>query len=149
MIQEYQLTCNNVNKSLCLIKYKLSCNLISMKYGERIKVARKFAKLTQPQLAEKLNGLLGQQGISYLENSDATGSEFTVHIAIACGVRPEWLAMEEGEMTDGLYVSDERLKHALLIMQALPDYAVDKAIKEIDSLAEFVQHATQAATTKK
>ena len=69
-----------------------------MKYGERIAKARKHAKLTQGGLANAVKNLLTQQAISHLENSDATGSEYTVQIALACGVRSEWLAMEVGDM---------------------------------------------------
>lgn len=63
-----------------------------MKYGERLAKARDFARLKQAELAEKSGA--SQQTISYLENGDSTGSEFTVQFAEACGVRPEWLAME-------------------------------------------------------
>jgi transcriptional regulator with XRE-family HTH domain len=112
-----------------------------MKYGERLKIARTHAKLSQAELALRA-GVGTQENISKLERKKAEGSEFTVQYAIACGVRPEWLAMEQGEMVDGLYVQDEKLKRALQLLQGLPDYAVDQAVKDIDSLAELVKKAS-------
>ena len=42
-----------------------------------------------------------QANISGLEtNPNSAGSLLTVQLAMACGVRPEWLAMEEGPMVN-------------------------------------------------
>lgn len=112
-----------------------------MKYGERLKAARSHAGLSQAELAARAE-VGTQENISKLERFDAEGSEFTVHYALACGVRPAWLAMEEGEMIDGLYVHDEKLKRALLLLQDMPDYAVDKAISGIDSIKELIKQAS-------
>ncbi len=112
-----------------------------MTLGERIAIARKHAKLTQKGLADKLNGLMTQQNISLLERNLINGSEFIVQIAMACNVRPEWLAVENGEMTDGLYVENEKIKKAVLIMQDLPDYALDEAIKGLDSVSKLSKMA--------
>jgi transcriptional regulator with XRE-family HTH domain len=112
-----------------------------MNLGERIALARKHAKLTQPALAEKLNGLMTQQNISLLERGATKGTEYIVQIAMACGVRPEWLATEQGEMTDGLYVEDIRIKKAVLLMQELPDYALDEAIKGLNSVSKLSKMA--------
>ena len=112
-----------------------------MKYGERLKAAREHAELTQAELAVKAK-VGSQVNVSKLERSNAEGSEFTVQYATACGVRPEWLAMEEGEMIDGLYVHDEKLKRALVLLQELPDYAVDQAVKDIASIAQLVKTAS-------
>jgi transcriptional regulator with XRE-family HTH domain len=112
-----------------------------MNLGERIALARKHAKLTQPALAEKLNGLMTQQNISLLERGVIKGTEYIVQIAMVCGVRPEWLATGQGEMTDGLYVEDIRIKKAVLLMQELPDYALDEAIKGLDSVSKLSKMA--------
>lgn len=108
-----------------------------MNIGERIAIARKHAKLTQPGLAEKLNGLMTQQNISLLERGVVKGTEYIVQIAMACGVRPEWLATGQGEMIDGLYVENEKIKKAVLLMQELPDFALDEAIKGLDSVSKL------------
>ena len=73
----------------------ITCN--PMRYGERLKLAMERAKLKQYQLAEKAG--IKQPSLSHLINDpNVTGSEFTVQFANACGVSPEWLAMEQGEM---------------------------------------------------
>lgn len=111
-----------------------------MKYGERLKIAREHAGLSQAALAEKA-GVGTQENISKLERTDAPGSEFTVQYARACGVSPDWLASEQGVMIDGLFVHDARIKSAVLLMQQMPDYAVDQAIKDITSIDELVRKA--------
>lgn len=111
-----------------------------MKYGERLFKARTYAKLTQGQLADKIKGGCTQENISKLERGDATGSEFTVQFADACGVRPLWLAIEKGEMIGGHYVDDERLIAALQLMRPLPPYAINHVIKEINETAELINH---------
>lgn len=78
-----------------------------MKFCDRLKIARKHAGLTQPQLSEKLNGNITQQAISHLESPSSNGSEHTVQLAIACGVRPEWLAIGDGPMVDEYRMAEE------------------------------------------
>jgi len=58
-----------------------------MKYGERLRKARKLRKLSQPQLAE-LSGV-GQGSISKIERGDQEASTFDVPLAIALRIRPE------------------------------------------------------------
>lgn len=112
-----------------------------MKYGERLRTARNHAKLTQQQLADKINNVCTQENISKLERSDATGSEFTAQFAEACGVRAMWLAEEIGEMIPSEQKQrDPRIEHVLKVMESLPPYAVDAGVREIDSLAELVSH---------
>lgn len=118
-----------------------------MNYGQRLKEARLKANFSQKTLAEMVG--MSQANISKLEIGDASGSEFTVQFAVACGVRSEWLAMELGEMTDGLYVHNEDIKRAVLLMQDMPEYAVKEAVKSIDSMAQFIQMATTEAKDKK
>ncbi len=111
-----------------------------MKFSERLLKAREHAGLTQDQLAEKSG--VKQGTISKIERGESDSSTFTVQLAMACGVRAEWLALESGEMVDGLYVHDDRMKKALQLMESMPDYAVDQALKDIASIAELVQKAS-------
>lgn len=111
-----------------------------MKYGERLKVARDYAGLSQTELAAKA-GVGTQENISKLERTDANGSEYTVHYARACGVSPDWLASEQGDMIEGLVIRDPRIKSAVLLMQNMPDYALDQAVKDVASINELVNKA--------
>lgn len=108
-----------------------------MRYGERLRTARTHAKLTQQQLADKINNVCTQENISKLERSDATGSEFTAQFAEACGVGSMWLAAEQGDMVDGLYVHDERIKHLVQVCQDLADYDVQRLVQAGDALKEL------------
>lgn len=110
-----------------------------MKYGERLRAARAHAGLTQPALANKVG--MSQPNISNLENGEATGSEYTVQLAVACGVRPEWLAMEQGEMVDGLYVNDQKAKVVLMAMQKMEEYQKDMIVAASNTLAEQSKHS--------
>jgi transcriptional regulator with XRE-family HTH domain len=76
---------------------------MATEFGNRLKEARKHAKLTQKELAEKA-GLSSQGTIAELE-SKGSGSAYTSQIAIACKVNPNWLATGSGEMLDRLVVA--------------------------------------------
>lgn len=116
-----------------------------MLYGERLRTARKFAGLSQESLAEKAG--CTQPNVTGLENSEtATGSEYTVQFAKACGVRPEWLAMEKGDMVDGIVIEGERLKHLFMVCEKLPDYAVDQLVQQGDAIAELIDRARKNGT---
>ena len=69
---------------------------LEMEFKDRIKIARKHARLTQLQLAEKAG--LDQTSISNLERGKSQGSNFTAQIAEACKVSAIWLAEGKGEM---------------------------------------------------
>jgi transcriptional regulator with XRE-family HTH domain len=62
-----------------------------MTIGNRIRTARKMAKMTQAELA-KASGL-SQQMISALESGRRQNTFELVHVAKALGVRYEWLAV--------------------------------------------------------
>ena len=109
-----------------------ACTVHSMKYGERLKCAREYAKLTQNELVLKLEKIISQAGISYLESSDATCSEFTVQFANACGVNASWLATEEGDMLT--YSNDDRIAleiaHGLGAQERRAWYRAGRALAE-------------------
>jgi transcriptional regulator with XRE-family HTH domain len=69
---------------------------MATEFGKRLREARKFANLTQSQLAEKA-GLASQGTVSELEKI-SSGSSFTPQLAAACKVNANWLATGEGDM---------------------------------------------------
>ncbi|MDT8894216.1 S24 family peptidase [Halomonas sp. I1] len=79
-----------------LQRYEPAHNNQRMEFKDRLKAARKHAKLTQVQLAQKAG--VHQSVISNLEQGKHRGSSHVVKIAEACGVRARWLASEDGEM---------------------------------------------------
>lgn len=106
-----------------------------MTFGERLKVAMEYRKIDQTGLAE-LTGI-SQPTISKIARDETESSTFTVQLAVACGVRPEWLAMESGEMVDGLYVQDEKIKAGIHLLEQLRDeYLIDDAIKMLGLFAK-------------
>lgn len=111
-----------------------------MRYGERLKAARLYAKLTQAELAERCG--VAQPTISELETPKTNGSAYTTRFARACGVSPDWLADEIGEMTpSGMFVTDPKLIAGLKVMQDLPGYGKDAAIKAIAETAKLIERA--------
>lgn len=70
--------------------------------SERLKQARQHAGLTQDELAEKSG--VTQASISKIElgKNKSENTTFGVQLAVACGVRCEWLVLGQGEMLDGL-----------------------------------------------
>ena len=73
-----------------------SYSVEAVKFGERLRTARKSAKLSQEQLATKTGHVCTQANISKLESGAATGSEFTAQLAKALRVDAYWLATGEG-----------------------------------------------------
>jgi transcriptional regulator with XRE-family HTH domain len=64
-------------------------------FANRVRAARRYAKLTQKQLAPLVG--MSQSNLSELETV-AHGSSMTAQIAATCGVDATWLATGEGEM---------------------------------------------------
>lgn len=89
-----------------------------MTLGERLRIAREHAKLTQPELAERSR--VSQQMISKLERGLSKETAGIVALAVACGVRSEWLDKEAWPMVDEPEPDPEVLKLARAI-QALSD----------------------------
>ncbi|MBF0585069.1 MAG: helix-turn-helix transcriptional regulator, partial [Magnetococcales bacterium] len=71
-----------------------------MTFGERIVTARKQAKLTQKELADRVG--ISQTAVHKLESGKYKASRRTVSIALACGVDPIWLETGRGEMDLGM-----------------------------------------------
>ncbi|WP_445394251.1 XRE family transcriptional regulator [Stenotrophomonas maltophilia] len=67
-----------------------------MELNERVSRAREHAQLTQAQLAKAAG--VSQQAIQKLESGKSKDSKKIAQIAIACGVRPEWLTTGEEPM---------------------------------------------------
>ncbi|BFT63244.1 S24 family peptidase [Pseudomonas moorei] len=70
-----------------------------MEYKERVKAARKHAKLTQGQLGQLVG--IDQASVSDLERGRSQRSSYNATIAKACGVSALWLESGEGEMLAG------------------------------------------------
>lgn len=67
-----------------------------MNLAERIIAAREHLGVTQAELAKRVQ--LSQQAIQKLESGKSESSRRLTEIAVACGVRPEWLSNESGSM---------------------------------------------------
>lgn len=84
------------DRNTCLQEYRRPCDDSHMDYKHRVKAARKYAGLTQGELAEKIG--IKQASISDLERGKSASSSYTASIARACGVSPFWLETGQGEM---------------------------------------------------
>lgn len=138
MRTEYNDTCYKVNNFHCLTAYNFVCKTVVMNLSERIVLARTHAKLTQRQLAD-LSGVT-QQSISLLEKGKQKQTTEIVSIAVACGVRSEWLALEQGEMVSGLHIEDERIKRGVQILEQLKaEYRLDDGIELLNTALKFTK----------
>jgi transcriptional regulator with XRE-family HTH domain len=103
-------------------------------------MARKYAELTQEELALQVGASQGLISKIELGNQEE-GTSLVVKIAVACGVSAVWLDTGKGDMLDhGLHIEDMRIKKALVLMQEMPSYAVDEAVKSLDSIAKLTTH---------
>lgn len=142
---EYNYNCLSVNNFNCLTENKSPLTVQSMNLGDRLKLARAFAKLTQPELSEKVGGLISQQAISLLERNINTESAYVVQLAVACGVNPVWLATGTGEMIEHHYSLTPEMENHLKVMESLPDYARTEVIRDAIKTHELIDKATSAA----
>lgn len=80
-----------------------------MNLSERIKEARKYAGLTQSELAERVG--IAQTAISQLESGKTQRSSYLVQIAAACKVNASWLSSGIGKMRGlfGLEYSEDEV----------------------------------------
>lgn len=130
-----------VNRYFNLSAHKRAYIFQDMNYGERLKQARDYAKLSQIELANRVG--IKQPSLSYLENpnSNATGSEHTVRFARICGVSVDWLADEVGDMLpDEYHTTDPKIIAALKIMEPLSEYGKEVAVKSINEIAQLIAH---------
>jgi hypothetical protein len=96
-----------------------------MSYSARLKQARRHAKLGQIELAKKSG--VSQQTISKIERGLQDSSAYTVQLATACGVRPEWLATGQQPMAPGELHMPSSVKQPAPEYAELPEPAVDIA----------------------
>ena len=68
-----------------------------MTFSERIQIARKQAKLTQKELADRVG--ISQTAVHKLECGRSKSSRRAVTIALTCGVDPIWLDTGRGDMS--------------------------------------------------
>jgi transcriptional regulator with XRE-family HTH domain len=112
-----------------------------MRYGERLKMARQHAGLTQAQLADRIGNLCSQENISKLERGEATGSEFTAQFADACHVSALWLASERGEMV-WLHASElvTKIARRLQTMTESEQYLVERMLDAVMTTSDSDEH---------
>lgn len=96
-----------------------------------MRVARTYANLSQAELAEKSG--VTQPTISQLENSGTDkGSAHTVRFARACGISPDWLDDEIGEMIPQYFITtDPKIVAACKLMEPMAEYAKDAVVKKL------------------
>lgn len=137
---------SNVNKFAVLTIGPSINKVACMRYGERLRKARKARELTQPALAEKSG--VSQSLISQLETSlTATGSEYTNRLARAMEISADWLADEIGEMIPLVYqTTDPKIIAVARVMEPMPEYGKDAAVKDVAEVAQLIAQAKANGT---
>lgn len=91
---------NNIGSNLC--------DMENLPFNQRVKRARKFAGLTQEELAVRAG--ITQKHVERMENRpDGKNSYYTAQVAAACGVSAIWLATNEGQMVNKVELPEEAL----------------------------------------
>lgn len=95
---------------------------MKLTYGQRLRTARKYRKLSQGGL-EKLSGV-GQGSISKIERGDQDSSAFDIELATALDINPLWLK-----------TGDERYAPPWLMM---PNCNISEPVNAITNLLRLV-----------
>lgn len=112
----------------------LSFNHI-MHLGDRLKQARAYAKISQEELALRLNA--SQSLISKIERGEQDETTLIVKIAKICGVSIEWMDSGEGEMLETGYIISQTPEAQLLkVMQNMDAATKYQLVKIGITLAE-------------
>lgn len=90
-------------------EYRRAFNTHEMELKDRLKEARKHARLTQAQLAEAVG--ISQPSITDLERGKSQKTGYIAQIAKACSVDPLWLATGRGQMVLPGVVSEPRARY--------------------------------------
>lgn len=113
--------------------------------GERLKECRKekaiekdVKTISQKTVAKAVG--MSQVNLSELENDLYPTSSFIPALADYYGVRALWLSDGKGRKELAAKVNP-RLAHLIKILDGQPDYVVDEAIKNVDSLIELLEKA--------
>jgi len=122
-----------------------------MEFKDRLKAARKHAKLNQGELAI-LAGIT-QTSISDLERGKSKGTSFAAQIAAICNVSTMWLVTGKGKMLDESVAVDEfmstrdRLDRNLLGLSdlTLVDHGDAQVERHAADLAMLASPRSQAA----
>lgn len=110
-----------VNTPVLGIDSRIVLDLPSMKLGERLKLARKHAGISQEELGIRAG--CGQAVVSKIERGDQEKTGYIAKLAKACGVNIEWLDEEIGEMIPS---------SPLIVNQDSPEYLVYKVMEQMD-----------------
>jgi transcriptional regulator with XRE-family HTH domain len=146
MNTEYNHSYIDVNNFSYLTTNNHSCKFLAMDFCDRLKLAREYAKLTQQELVDRLGQkpdgkpLMSQANLAKMESSkSAKGSIYTIFIAKACGVSPEWLANEIGPMlAEGVMVYKNTPEaKVLMAMEHMDEMTKYQVVKISDSLADL------------
>ncbi|WP_158255454.1 helix-turn-helix domain-containing protein [Xanthomonas sp. CFBP 7912] len=95
MSAEYNSSCIS-QQPMLFAPYNGRCHALPMDLRSRIAAAMRHSGDTQDSLAKRVG--ISQQAIGKLLSGKSQTSRRLTEIALACGVRPEWLAAGEGEM---------------------------------------------------
>lgn len=150
MAHRITLQCLTSQHKCVLLFNKHQSNLAGMKYtlAQRLQMARQHRGISQEQLAQETG--IRQSAISRIECGGARTTGYASRLAKACGVRTDWLAEEDGEMLprneNGFYVTDHRVIHAAMVMEAMPEYAKKEGVERIDALAQLLKNAKENGT---
>ncbi|WP_372382156.1 helix-turn-helix domain-containing protein [Xanthomonas sp. NCPPB 1068] len=146
MRAEYNSSCIS-QQPMLFAGYNARCQALGMDLHARIAAAMRHSGDTQDSLAKRVG--ISQQAVAKLLSGKSQTSRRLTEIALACGVRPEWLAAGDGPMVAGVQSGGESqpersIRDTIAAAVAIARRVQDMAIEPIEG-ERFIKLLTEAA----
>lgn len=115
--------------------------------GGRVGFAVRSSSMPVEAIADRM-GITKQAIYQWIDGRTKNiKNEYLFAFADITDFNARWIATGSGPDRPPRY-EDRRVQHMLRVMESLPDYAIDGAVKDIDTLAELIEKS-RTATPKR
>jgi transcriptional regulator with XRE-family HTH domain len=128
-----------------LAKFAARLNEICNDKGMPLKFAGRQAALADVIIELTGEKISPKAARKWLEGEGFPSTDKMILLAKWAGVKSEWFLSGDGAKYEVASYNDPRIDHVLKIMQEMPEYKIDQAVRIIDTIAEPTPAADKKA----